>query len=257
MVDLLQAAILALIQGMTEWLPVSSSGHLAIAQHFLGMKSVVFFDVMLHLGTLSAVCFAFRKRIGDIICAFDKKDFRSESGRMGLLVILASIPTAMIGFAFHDFFSASFENLLYIGIALLVTAVLLALTKYARPKKKLGATNSLAIGIAQGIAVMPGISRSGATISTGILAGIDKRKAAEFSFLLSIPAIIGAALFEARGSFVVGTNVLPIFLGAIVAALVGYAAIRLLQAIISKNKFHYFSVYCLVLGLALIALSIK
>lgn len=252
MVTFLQAVILGIIQGITEWLPVSSSGHLALAQFFLGIEASVFYDILLHIGTLLVVCIVFREDILKILKAAAKLDFKSEDGKLGLYIILASIPTALIGFTFHDLFSSFFSNLNMIAFALIFTSGILLASKFAKPKREINWWNSLLIGISQGIAIIPGISRSGATISTGMLAGIDRLKAARFSFLLSIPAVIGAALFEAKagiGEINLGTGLV----GFVVAMIVGYLSIKLLLKIIEQKKFHYFAYYCFILGGVLLA----
>ena len=170
--------------------------------------------------------------------------------------MMKSIPTAIIGFTLKDFFASMFSNILYVGIALLITGTFLFLTRNASGKKTPGVKSAIIMGIAQGFAVAPGISRSGATISAGMFLGLDKEKAARFSFLMFIPAIIGATLFEAKDLSSLGPDVGPAIVGTIVAALVGYTAIGLLLKLINKNKFSYFSYYCFALGIITIIISI-
>jgi len=254
--DYIQAILLGIIQGITEWLPVSSSGHLALLQNLFGVAPPVVFDIMLHLGTLTAVLVYFRKDIFALIKGFFTFDKNNPEFKLSFLIILASIPTAIVGFTLKDFFASFFSNTLYVGIALLMTGTFLLLTRNASGTKTPDAKSAIIMGIAQGFAVAPGISRSGATISAGMLLGLDKEKAARFSFLMFIPAMVGATLFEAKEVSSLGSDFGPAVAGTIVAALVGYAAIGLLLKLINKNKFSYFSYYCFVLGAITIALSL-
>ncbi|MFH1393944.1 MAG: undecaprenyl-diphosphate phosphatase [Candidatus Micrarchaeota archaeon] len=254
--DYLQAIALGIIQGITEWLPVSSSGHLALLQNFLGVQPPVIFDILLHLGTLAAVCLYMRNDISSLIRGFLTLDNKNADFRLAIFIIIASIPTAIIGFGFKDFFASFFSNTLYVGIALMLTGMLLLSTRAISGKKAPDAKSAIIIGIAQGCAVAPGISRSGATISAGILLGLDKEKAARFSFLMFIPAIIGAALFEAKEVAGMGAELGPALVGTATAAIVGYLAIGFLMDLIKKNQFHLFAYYCLALGALTIALSI-
>jgi len=250
MVDYFQAFILAIVQGITEWLPVSSSAHLAIIQHLFNISPPVFFDIALHLGTLVSVLLFFRN---DIIRLINEKDVK-----MLLFIIIASIPTAIIGLALRDFFESFFSNITLIGIALLVTGAMLFSTRYADDKKQkqLGLASALMIGVAQGIAVAPGISRSGSTISIGMLLGIEKEKAARFSFLLSIPAVLGASILEGRKAALSSIDFGPMVLGVIIAAAVGYLTIGFLLEIIRKNSFSVFAYYCWLLGVMVIILGL-
>ena len=250
MVDYFQALILALVQGITEWLPVSSSAHLAIIQHLFGISPPVFFDIALHLGTLVSVLLFFRKEIIRIIMERDVK--------MALNIVVASIPTAIIGLALKDFFESFFSDILLVGIALIVTGTLLFSIRFVKNKepKPLGLMSAFAIGIAQGIAVAPGISRSGSTMSIGMLLGIDKEKAARFSFLISIPAILGATILEGRKATLAPMDLGPMLFGVIIAMIVGYLSIGFLLEIIRKNNFSVFAYYCWLLGIIVIVLGL-
>ena len=187
MLTLFQAVILGLIQGITEWLPVSSSGHLVIFQHLFGLQIPVFFDVLLHVGTLAVVFVVFWRDILEIIKAILKLDFKSEYGRLFIFILLGSIPTALIGLIFHEILVSFFSNLLVVAIGLIITGTLLFFCERKLGKKELTEKDSLLIGLVQGLAIIPGISRSGSTIGTGLLLGIDRDKVTRFSFLLSIP----------------------------------------------------------------------
>jgi len=259
--DILQALILAIIQGITEWLPISSSGHLAITQKYFSIKSTLFFDIALHVGTIFVVLITFRKDVIDILKAFFKMDFESEEGKLALFIIVGSLPTAIIGFLllYYDIIETFFSNLLIVGSALLVTGIFLYASKHVKDGKELNYLDSLLIGIAQGVATIPGISRSGFTISTGLLRKVKREKIFKYSFLLSIPTVLGAmaatiikehANLITIGSLDLGFTVL----GAITSFFVGYIALQLLQKIFIKQKFHLFAYYCWIIGLATILL---
>lgn len=257
--DLIQTLILAIIQGITEWLPISSSGHLAIAQKYLGTYPLTF-DVAIHVGTILVVLITFRKDVIEILKAFFKLDFESEEGKTALFIIVGSIPTAIIGFLllYFDIISTLFSNLLIIGLAFLVTGILLYASKRAKNGKELNYLDSLLIGTAQGVATIPGISRSGFTISTGLLRKARKEKAFKYSFLLSIPAVLGAMAATVVKERVVlmtgGLDLGLMALGAITSSTVGYIAFQLLQRIFMKQKFHLFAYYCWAIGIITIVL---
>jgi undecaprenyl-diphosphatase len=255
MYELVKVIILGIVQGFTEWLPVSSSAHLVIFQKLFGMDVPVLFDIMLHLGTVAVVVLFFRKDIknilGDVI-----KYKKSENARMGWFIVAGSVITAIIGFAFMDEFERMFQNLLLVGIALIITGVLLFLTRFSRiKKKKMNTLDALLIGASQGIAIAPGISRSGATISMGLFRGIDYKQAAKFSFLLAIPAILGAALLMLIQMDSLSVNVWFVLIGTLAAMVVGYFSLKFLMRL--SNKFHYFAWYCWALGIILILLQLK
>lgn len=256
MATLLEIVILAVIQGLTEWLPISSSGHLVIAQKYLGLNLPLVFSVMLHTGTVIVVLVAFRKDIADIIKALVKRDFETEEGRMALLIAVGSVPIALMGFFLHDFFESLFSNLLAVGLALLATGVVLFFSEKRSGNKKLGIFDSLIIGVAQAVAIIPGVSRSGVTVATGLLRKIDKVKAFKFSFFLSVPAVLGATVLEVRELVVGNVDVIPLFLGVIVSMFVGFASLKLLQRIVMKEKFHLFAYYCWIVGLALVLITV-
>ncbi len=254
--DYLQAIVLGIIQGVTEWLPVSSSGHLALLQHLFGVSPPIIFDIMLHIGTLAAVTVYLRKDIIALIKGFLTFDRNNEQFRLCLLIALASVPTALIGFGLKDFFASMFGDVIYVGAALIITGLLLFLTRNAAGSKAPDTKSALLMGIAQGCAVAPGISRSGSTISLGLLLGLDKEKAARFSFLMFIPAIVGATIFEAKEITSLGADFGPAVAGTMAAAIVGYLAIGFLLDLIRKNRFSIFSYYCLALGFLTVVLSL-
>jgi undecaprenyl-diphosphatase len=252
MVTLIEIFILAVIQGLTEWLPVSSSGHLVITQKILGLNLPLIFDVMLHAGTLIVVLTVFRKDIADITKAVVKRDFENEKGKLALFIVVGSVPIAIIGFIFHDVIESLFSNLLAVGIALIITGSVLFFSEKRLGNRKMGFLDSLLIGLAQGITIIPGVSRSGITIATGLLRKIDKVTAFRYSFLLSVPAIIGAAVMESRDMILRNMDMVPLFLGATISMIVGYVSLKLLQKIIMNEKFHLFAYYCWTVGIAII-----
>ncbi|MBN2857805.1 MAG: undecaprenyl-diphosphatase UppP [Candidatus Delongbacteria bacterium] len=268
MSETMHAIILGIIQGLTEFLPVSSSGHLAILHEVLGFEteSNIFFDVILHLGTLVAVVYFYRNSIVEIISGalyglksllakkgLKESFFTSADSKLFTLIFLGSIPTAIIGIVFKDWFESLAENLLYVGIALMATALLLIafeLKKKAFKKvDEMSVSDSIIIGIVQGMAIIPGISRSGSTISTAKLLGIDKETAAKYSFLLSLPAISGAFLLKFKDAVEEGIKYENYMLtGFIISAITGYFALKLLIWMIKRSSMYYFAVYCIIIA---------
>lgn len=232
--------LLGILQGLTEFLPVSSSGHLVLAQNLIPGFSQpgVLFDVVLHAGTLFAVIFYFREKILNI----GKKDL--------VLLAVATIPAAVFGFFLQDYIETLFLITKLVGLALLVTAAMNYLTDKVNPKQqKINIKNAAAIGIAQALAIIPGISRSGATIFAGSTLGIKKKKAAEFSFLLSIPAVFGANVLQfAKHGLNSGLDQSFYIVGFLSAFISGYVAIGAVFKLLQKKRFTYFAFYCAVIG---------
>jgi len=253
---------LGIIQGLTEWLPVSSTAHLKIAQHLEGLEATPLLDVTLHVGTLIVVIFYFRKDILDILSALVHLDFKSEYGRFIPLIIVATVPTGIIGILYGEFLENTFQTLLIIGVTFLIGASYLYTSRIGKEDKDtITLTMAFIMGTAQGLASFPGLSRSGATISTALLLGLKRDKAFKFSFLLSIPAIIGDVAFEAyhdRGQFAI-QNIGPaaLLVGVALAAVFGYFAIRIVSDSVRSKKFHYFAFYTWALGITLIALTLS
>lgn len=256
MLTLIQAVVWGVIQGVAEWLPVSSSGHLVIFQQLFGLEVPVFFDVLLHLGTLGVICVVFWKDILGIIKAVFRMDFKSEYGRLFIFILLGSIPTALIGIIFHGLLVSFFSNLLVVGVALIVTGAILFFCERRESKKGLDAKDSLLIGLAQGMAIVPGISRSGSTIGIGLLRGINREKLIRFSFLLSIPAVVGAGLFEVGNVAWSAVEWIPVLVGVITSGVVGYFSLKLLIRFVKEKRLRWFSWYCWAVGLGLIILAI-
>lgn len=257
---LIESLILGLVQGLTEFLPVSSSGHLVIAEGLFGIRSDdIIFEILVHFGTLLAVLIYFRKTIASIISAIVSalmRKSREENGaglRLAVFLIVGTIPAVIIGLAFKDLIVQAFDSPRWASAMLLVTALILFSTRWTFDKSKPNtALGSLTIGFAQALAIMPGISRSGSTISMGMWLGMNKSEAAEFSFLLSVPAIAGAMVLELPSmlSSFSSPKLLPVYLaGTAMSAIIGYISIAYLMKIIKKGKFFYFGLYCLLVGL--------
>ena len=259
--------LMGLVQGLAEFLPISSSGHLAIAQNLLGMETEVpvFFDVLLHLGTLLAVFVAYWKDICEIVVEF----FRGvgdivhhttpkqvpPARRMILLIIVATLPLVAV-LPIHEKVQALGDNMVFVGAALVVTGFLLFACDLVRKGRKTAKNatliDALVVGVGQAIATMPGISRSGMTITAGCFCGYERSFAVRFSFLMSIPAILGAnvlSLVDAFKGGIIWAEVPMYMVGVITAAVVGYACIRLLKLIAQKGRFGAFSYYCWAVGL--------
>lgn len=252
--DLLSAFILGIVQGITEWLPISSSGHLVIFQELFGFQGDMFFDLMLHVATLIVVVCVFYKEIYNILKSWMlwKKD---EYFKLGWMILLGSIFTAFMGFVFRDVVKGLFENLLFVGIAFVFCGLFLLLTRFFNGKKKITELDAMLIGLMQGVALIPGVSRSGSTIATGLILGVDREKAMNFSFLLLIPAVVGAMILEFDSSMISG-NILPIIIGMSTAMVVGYIFLKVLMRIVRSDYFWIFGMYCISFGLVIIALKL-
>ena len=261
--SLINAIILGIIQGLTEFLPVSSSGHLVIAEHLLPgwHQPGIVFEILLHLATLLAVIIFFRHDLVLLIKSlYTSGSEAAKQRRFILMLILATIPTGIIGLSGKKFFVSLFDRLDVVGGMLLITALLLWLAETKTPekltKKSTRAIDAIAIGITQGLAILPGISRSGSTIAVGMLLGIEPRAAARFSFLLSIPAISGAALLNIKEISAIPTSQIPICLGGAFAALItGLMALKFLLMIIEERRLKIFALYCSIVGSATILLT--
>lgn len=242
---MLKFIILGAIQGITEFLPVSSSGHLTIAQYFLGLnKDLIFLDTILHLGTILAL-FTFFAR--DIIAAF-------KNPKTILNIAIVTIFTGAIGLTFKHTFESFFSSVRFVSAFLIVNGLILILTKYIKDQSKnIRTRNAVIMGIAQGLAITPGISRSGSTIAALLFCGIKREEAFRFSFLASIPAIIGAFIFEAKDMNPFQAFPLShLAIGILTAYLTGVGALIALSKMIRNNKFYLFGPYCILLGTGLL-----
>jgi undecaprenyl-diphosphatase len=246
-----QGLILGLVQGLTEFLPISSSGHLVLAEHLVGYKPPgVFFEVVVHLATLLSVVVAYRTRIAALLGGMLRR--HPESWRYAGLLLVASIPAALAGVLLKEYFDRTFHSMPALGWQFLVTAAILWSTPFALGRatgKRVTLFQALLIGLAQALAIIPAISRSGATIAAALWSGLEAEAAAEFSFLMSIIVIAGSGVLEARhippGADVFSTGLLLAFVAAAVSGLV---AIRFLVGLLRHKKFHLFAPYCAVLG---------
>ncbi len=273
--DIINIIIQGIIQGLTEFLPVSSSGHLSVAQHFMNIEDEnLLISVVLHLGTLIAVFIAFRKRIWGMIKEFflSIKDIftgkfswkkMNDDRRMMVMVIIATL--ILVPFVFiKDFFTSvqGDGDIIFEGCAFIFTAIVLFLSdacvKGYKTGKDMKVKDAMTVGLFQVVALFPGVSRSGSTVSSGLFCGLARDTAVAFSFILGIPAILGSAVLEGAHVLKEGTTLdpVPLVIGAVTAAGVGLLAIKLVQLIIKHDKFKIFGVYTLILGIACIGIGI-
>lgn len=257
-----KAILLGLLQGLTEFLPVSSSGHLVIAQYFLGLTLPgVTFEVLVHFGTLLSVIWVFRKDLYYLITRFL---YDAEQKKLLLLLIIGTIPTGLMGLFFSSFFLKIFDSPLFAGLMLLITGfIVIAIQKIKiknREIKDMNPWDAVLIGVFQGIAIIPGISRSGSTIMGALWRGLKREVAIRYSFLLALPAIAGASfsevlnLFESGG---LGNGFLPhYFLAAFIAFLSGIFAINVFIKLLIRGKFYYIAYYCWLIGLLTIIFTL-
>jgi len=270
----IEAIVLGIIQGLSEFLPVSSSGHLVLFQHLFGLKEPeLLFDICLHVGTLMAVLIVFYKEILEILTALLQIPSRMKQAggllrlfqvdpaiRMALLIVVGSIPTALIGLVFKEMTDKLFGSILLVGCMLLVTGSLLWFTRNisgrGRQVEKTWMKDALIIGVVQGLAILPGISRSGSTISTALFLGVDRKMAGRYSFLLSIPAIVGALVLGLDTPELHTTiPLMTILLGSIASALTGWLALVILLKVVDRGQLHRFAPYCWVVGLLTLAFA--
>ncbi len=272
--SILKAILLGAVQGATEFLPVSSSGHLAIAQSLLGVKleggGLLAFDVCLHFGTLLAVVVFFRWELWQIIASIFRKvsDERPGQGlsvrqarRLGVMIIVGTIPAAIAGPLLNDFFEQLVSNAISAAFMLLITGAILWGTRWVEQGRigvvSMGIWRAFIIGIAQALAIVPGISRSGSTIAGGLYLGVDRDLAARFAFLLAVPAIAGATAFK-LGDLAAFSHdmIVATIAGTSVAAIVGFACIKWLMGIVRRGHISWFAPYCWAVGLAAIIYSL-
>lgn len=278
-IDILQAIVLGIVQGLTEWLPISSSGHLALVQLAMDLEVPIFYDVILHIGTLVGVFAIYRRDIAGILRSTvasgkgssKRKSIEEEGGEevakypqgrwMLWLIILGTIPTGIIGLAFRSFFESSFYDPVSIAVGFIITGALVLVTGLLKPgQKKLGSADAILIGIGQGISIFSSISRSGATLSAGLFRGVEREQLVRYSFLLSIPAILGAAavdvlaMDEQQKAQLASIGAESYIAGTVASAAVGYASIRILIKLVIKGKFYLFAFYCFAIGVATLLL---
>jgi len=245
---IIEAIILGIIQGLTEFLPISSSGHLVLSQIILGIQIPGNdFEVLLHVGTLCSILVVFNNDIKNIFFTLSSK----ETQRFILMLFVGTIPAVIIGIGFKDEIGKLFDNIIVVGFALLFTGIILISSFYFKSEtKKNTIIKSSLIGIAQAVAIIPGISRSGMTISFALFLGLDARQASKFSFLLAIPVISGAAILmstELRDGFSI--DIYIAISGLLTSFFVGVIALKWLLAWLNTGKFHYFGIYCFLIGI--------
>ncbi|MCH2046406.1 MAG: undecaprenyl-diphosphate phosphatase [Saprospiraceae bacterium] len=253
----LEALILGIIQGLTEYLPVSSSGHIEIGKEMLGVESQninnVTFSVVLHFGTVLSTVVVLWKDIVEIFKGLFKFKM-NEEWHFAFKIVLSMIPAALVGFLFEDELDALFKgNLLLVGGMLIITGLLLFAADQAKQtNRKVGYFDAIIVGVAQMIAILPGISRSGATISTSVLLKIDKARAARFSFLMVIPLIMGKVAKDLLSGDISldEASIMPLTIGFAASFIVGIAACQIMLNLVKRGKLVYFSIYCFVVGIA-------
>ncbi len=264
-----QGIFLGIVQGITEFFPVSSDGHLTLFQHLFGMKEPhLFFDLCLHMGTLAALFVYFRRDLYNLmidvvagvfeLCqgnSWGDVMFKNPQIKLFILICIATVPTGLMGVYGNDFFEGLFRSLIATGFGFWITTILVWLTQFSKEGTKgLGQMNifhALAIGLFQGFSIAPGLSRSGATISLAVFFGIERSLAARFSFIMSIPAILGATLLEFGDAMNGGESMPPILTiagGTIAAAIAGYFSIKFLLRVLNHGNFHRFAYYTLFVG---------
>lgn len=271
-----EAIILGLVQGLAEFLPISSSGHLALLQQAFGIHEdkVLLFAVLLHVGTLISVFIVYWKDIWELIVelCLTIRDLCTGKGlrlaerpirKLGVMIIAATIPTAIIGLVFSDFFDSLYNSVIPIGVGLIITGFLLIFAEKKgegnRGIQQMNFRNAIFIGLVQGVAICPGISRSGSTLFGSLICNLDRKFAVKFVFLISIPSILGSAVLEAPAALEAGvtaTEVGPVLVGMLVAAVSGLVAIKTMIKIVSDKKLSYFSYYVWVLGLFVVLYGI-
>ncbi len=246
----IEAFILGLLQGLTEFLPVSSSGHLVLAQHLFGIKEQgVSFELLLHLGTLLAVFIYFRVRLLALIKALFDSSMVIER-KMIMYIVIGTIPAGLAGITLKQYFESAYNSPFFTATMLLVTGGILLLTKWAPTSDSaVGLKASIIMGVGQAMAILPGISRSGSTIAFGLFGKVRPSEAAEFSFLLAIPAILGATVLEYDNFLQLQSSQIGQYVvGVIVAFVSGWAAVSILMSVVKKGKLEYFAYYCFVVG---------
>lgn len=271
--DIEQTVFLGIIQGLTEFLPVSSSGHLVLFQHLIGLKNPeLLLDISLHVGTLLAVLIFFWadiKMMSRESIVFAKRVFHERKpiseinqysyAALAFWILMGTIPTALIGIIFNPFFHEMFGQSRLVGFMLIVTGVILGANRiipdHFKKKKEVGIISAMAVGLAQGVAIIPGISRSGATIVCGLLCGLNRDIAGRFSFLLSIPAIVGAMVLKFDMAKITEIGFPPFLIGILVSFLVGLLALKITMDMLKKGNLYYFSPYCFLVGILVIFIT--
>ncbi len=247
---IIEATLLGILQGITEFLPISSSGHLVLGQHLMHISTPgLTFEIALHLGSLLSILVVFRQDIMQILQTL--KDRSTQN--LVMSIVIGTVPAVFVGLFLKDLVEEAFTSITVVAIALLVTGTVLILTRWTRPQSsEVGISKGLIIGIAQALAVTPGISRSGSTIATALFLGIKRAEAARFSFLLAIPAVAGAGLLTLIDLMDAGSTAawdVAVWAGFVSSFIVGILALKVLLKTLQSGKFHWFGAYCLAIGL--------
>lgn len=270
--NFLEALILGVVQGITEFLPISSSGHLVIAQTYLGLdvESLKSFDVIVHVGTLAAIIIYFWKDVVGLFKGFfgflkiyKIKESEREYQNLILYIIIATIPAVIVGLTSENFIDSIFRSAFYVGIWMILVGIVFIVSEHKLKKfpgeKKVGYKSALIVGLAQAFALIPGVSRSGVTISAGIFQGIPREKAARFSFLIAIPTIMGAGTLTAIKEFSSGgfdLGFVPLATGFISSGLTGFFAVYLLMRYLKKHTLKIFSLYLFIVGAFVLTMTL-
>lgn len=260
--DTLQAIILGIVQGLTEFLPVSSSGHIQLANELLGTnldpESNLTFSLTLHAATVLSTIVVLWAEIWKLIKGVFSRTFTEEQAYV-LKIVISMIPVGVVGLFFKDAIEAAFSSIAVVGVMLLVTSALLAFAYYAKPRQKdtISYRDAFIVGLAQAVAVLPGLSRSGSTIATGLLLGNKKQSVAQFSFLMVLPPILGNALLDiVKGDFGGGVETLPLVAGFIAAFVTGCVACKWMIDIVKRGKLIWFAIYCGIVGVVALVTSL-
>lgn len=256
--SILQAIILGIVQGLTEFLPVSSSGHLMLASEILNTDlsaaDDLTFSLTLHAATVLSTIVVLWSEVVKLLRGLFSRRFNEEQAYI-LKIVISMIPIGIVGFCCMDYLEEAFSSVLVVGVMLLVTALLLTFAYFAKPRQKesISYRDAFIIGLAQAAAAMPGLSRSGSTIATGLLLGNKKESVAKFSFLMVLPPILGNALLDIiKGDFGGGVEILPLVAGFIAAFVTGWLACRFMLEIVKRGKLIYFAIYCAIVGVTAI-----
>ncbi len=260
--DTLQAIILGVVQGLTEFLPVSSSGHLQLANELLGTnldpENNLTFSLTLHAATVLSTIVILWSEIWRLIKGLFSRTFTPEQAYV-LKIVVSMIPVGIVGLFFKDYIEAAFSSIAVVGCMLLLTSILLSFAYYAKPRQKqdISYRDAFIIGLAQAVAVMPGLSRSGSTIATGLLLGNNKQSVAQFSFLMVLPPILGNALLDVlKGDFGGSVETVPLIAGFVAAFITGCIACKWMIDIVKRGKLIWFAVYCAVAAVIALVASI-
>ena len=256
--NLLESSILGTVQGLTEWLPVSSSGHLVLVQELMKINVSIAFDIWLHLATLLVLPIYFRRDIINMAKALLSFDKGSKDFKLALKIIIATAVTSLIVLSFKEAFERAFSSMLVLGAGFLITGVILLISRGGSSDKEVSYKHAILIGIIQAIAFIPGISRSGSTIAFALILGIKRLEAFRFSFLIAIPAILGAGILKTPELFLSQSIPLSYLLaGFITSFLFGFLTLILLKRIVRNKKLHYFACYCIAIGIITLIIYLK